>query len=344
MPEKNKVVDDLQSTEINFDPAKMDNEETVLLETFDTEGEEDSTDEIELAADKIERLEKLEPFATRTQDTTLTYLNEIGFSPLLTPEEELRYGRLALQGDEAARERMIVSNLRLVVKIARRYIGRGGNGISFLDLIEEGNLGLIHSVEKFDPERGFRFSTYATYWIRQSIERAIMNQSRTVRLPVHVIKELNIYLRAAKELAHQVQGGEPSPEQIAEYVDMPVEEVKRLLQLNEKSNSIDATYGTDSKRTLLETLADENNPDPSKQHLASDMQEHLQKWLLQLGEKQREVIARRFGLLGYDSMTLEEVGTAVGLTRERVRQIQVDGLKRLRQIMEDNGLSKDYLH
>ncbi len=276
----------------------------------------------------------------RSYEPTLMYLNEIGFSPLLTAEEEIKYGRLALQGDAAARERMIVSNLRLVVKVSRRYINRG---IAFLDLIEEGNLGLIRAVEKFDPERGFRFSTYATWWIRQTIERAIMNQSRAVRLPVHIVKELNVYLRAARELMQKSHGVQPTAEQIAEHVDKPVEDVKRLLKLNEKTTSMDATYGPDSERTLLETIADENNVDPLQKQQDEDLSQHIEKWLSQLQDKQRDIIARRFGLLGFERMTLEEVGIDVGLTRERVRQIQVEGLKRMRELMEDEGLSKDML-
>lgn len=176
---------------------------------------------------------------TRALDATQLYLNEIGFSPLLTPEEEVHFARLAQKGDPAGRKRMIESNLRLVVKIARRYVNRG---LSLLDLIEEGNLGLIRAVEKFDPERGFRFSTYATWWIRQTIERAIMNQTRTIRLPIHVVKELNVYLRAARELTHKLDH-EPSPEEIANLLEKPVAEVKRMLGLNERVTSVNVSLG-----------------------------------------------------------------------------------------------------
>lgn len=181
-------------------------------------------------------------------DATQLYLNEIGFSPLLSAEEEVFYARRARQGIETARKRMIESNLRLVVKIARRYINRG---LTLLDLIEEGNLGLIHAVEKFDPERGFRFSTYATWWIRQTMERGLMNQTRTVRLPIHVVKELNLYLRAARELSHKLDH-EPSADEIARLLDRPVEDVQRMLGLNERVSSIDAPmggrYGKDAGR------------------------------------------------------------------------------------------------
>ena len=182
---------------------------------------------------------------TRALDATQLYLNEIGFSPLLTPEEEVFFARLAQKGDPAGRKRMIESNLRLVVKIARRYVNRG---LSLLDLIEEGNLGLIRAVEKFDPERGFRFSTYATWWIRQTIERAIMNQTRTIRLPIHVVKELNVYLRAARELTQKLDH-EPSPEEIANLLEKPVGEVKRMLGLNERVSSC-LLYTSPSPRDL----------------------------------------------------------------------------------------------
>jgi RNA polymerase nonessential primary-like sigma factor len=276
---------------------------------------------------------------TRALDATQLYLNEIGFSPLLTPEEEVHFARLAQRGDPAGRKRMIESNLRLVVKIARRYVNRG---LSLLDLIEEGNLGLIRAVEKFDPERGFRFSTYATWWIRQTIERAIMNQTRTIRLPIHVVKELNVYLRAARELTQKLDH-EPSPEEIANLLEKPVEEVKRMLGLNERVTSVDVSLGPDSDKTLLDTLTDDRPIDPCELLQDDDLSQSIDQWLSELTDKQREVVVRRFGLRGHESCTLEEVGQEIGLTRERVRQIQVEALKRLREILEKNGLSSDAL-
>ncbi|MCG8910251.1 RNA polymerase sigma factor RpoS [Pseudomonas sp. DP-17] len=276
---------------------------------------------------------------TRALDATQLYLNEIGFSPLLTPEEEVHFARLAQKGDPAGRRRMIESNLRLVVKIARRYVNRG---LSLLDLIEEGNLGLIRAVEKFDPERGFRFSTYATWWIRQTIERAIMNQTRTIRLPIHVVKELNVYLRAARELTQKLDH-EPSPEEIANLLEKPVEEVKRMLGLNERVTSVDVSLGPDSDKTLLDTLTDDRPTDPCELLQDDDLSESIDQWLSELTDKQREVVIRRFGLRGHESSTLEEVGQEIGLTRERVWQIQVEALKRLREILEKNGLSSDAL-
>jgi len=271
----------------------------------------------------------------RDLDATQLYLNEIGFSPLLSAEEEVHFARLARKGDELGRKRMIESNLRLVVKISRRYVNRG---LSLLDLIEEGNLGLIRAVEKFDPERGFRFSTYATWWIRQTIERAIMNQTRTIRLPIHVVKELNVYLRAARELAQKLDH-EPSAEEIAELLEKPVEDVKRMLALNERVTSVDTPLGPNSDKSVLDTVADDRAADPCQALESNDVTMGLEQWIDELPEKQREVVSRRFGLRGYESSTLEEVGREIGLTRERVRQIQVEALKRLREIMEQQGLN-----
>lgn len=272
-------------------------------------------------------------------DATQLYLNEIGFSPLLTPEEEVYFARLARKGEESGRKRMIESNLRLVVKIARRYVNRG---LTLLDLIEEGNLGLIRAVEKFDPERGFRFSTYATWWIRQTIERAIMNQTRTIRLPIHVVKELNLYLRAARELTQQLDH-EPTAEEIARKVDKPVADVKRMLGLNERVASMDTPIGAGSDKSLLDTVADEGASDPADVLQDNNMSACLENWIDQLSEKQQEVLSRRFGLRGYPISTLEEVGLEIGLTRERVRQIQVEALRRLREILEKEGLSSSLL-
>lgn len=268
-------------------------------------------------------------------DATQLYLSEIGFSPLLSAEEEVYFSRLALKGDEKARKRMIESNLRLVVKIARRYNNRG---LPLLDLIEEGNLGLIRAVEKFDPERGFRFSTYATWWIRQTIERAIMNQTRTIRLPIHVVKELNIYLRAARELVQKLDH-EPTAEEIAKELDKPVADVSKMLRLNERITSVDTPFGGDSDKALLDIIPDEKGSGPEGDLQTSDLNNNIVEWLNELNSKQREVLARRFGLMGYEAATLEDVGTEIGLTRERVRQIQVEALKRLRDILSQQDLS-----
>lgn len=277
--------------------------------------------------------------STADIDATQMYLREIEFSPLLTPEEEVLYGRLARDGDDFGRKKMITCNLRLVVKIARRYMGRG---LPLPDLIEEGNLGLIHAVEKFDPERGFRFSTYATWWIRQNIERALMNQTRTIRLPIHVNKELNVYLRKVREMTQKL-GYEPSLQEVAEVLDKPVETLRKLLDFNERITSLDVTVGKDSDSPLVDFVSAETGDEPDSRLEDEDITQSVDSWLCQLEFKQKEVIVRRFGLHGHERATLEQVGEALGLTRERVRQIQMDALKRLRRILENKGLSGESL-
>jgi len=272
-------------------------------------------------------------------DATRLYLSEIEFSPLLTPQEEKHYSRLARSGVEAGRKKMIECNLRLVVKIARRYMNRG---LALLDLIEEGNLGLIRAVEKFDPEKGFRFSTYATWWIRQTIERALMNQTRTIRLPIHVIKELNSYLRASRRLAQELEH-EPTTEEVAAVLDKPANDIKKLLNLSERVTSIDLPIGKESDRPLLDLIPDDVSQEPSAILQDENVNEHIYSWLNELEEKQREVVIRRFGLHGYERSTLEEVGSELGVTRERVRQIQMDALRRLRKILESRGYSGEAL-
>lgn len=275
----------------------------------------------------------------RSMDATQIYLNEIGFSPLLSAEDEVHYARLALKGDEAARKKMIESNLRLVVKISRHYLNRG---LPLLDLIEEGNLGLMKSVEKFDPDRGFRFSTYATWWIRQTIERALMNQTRTIRLPIHVLKELNVYLRAARQLTQKLDH-EPSAEEIADMLDVPIEDVEKLLYLNDKVTSFDTPIGHDENKSLLDTIPDENSVNPAILLTDENLRMQIEVFLDELTENQQQVIARRFGLRGFEKATLEEVGAEIDLTRERVRQIQVEALKSLRKLLEQAGLTHDDL-
>jgi RNA polymerase nonessential primary-like sigma factor len=270
-------------------------------------------------------------------DPTRIYLKEIEVSTLLTAEEEVYYSRLALKGDIAARDKLTECNLRLVVKISRRYMNRG---LALLDLIEEGNLGLMRAVEKFDPERGFRFSTYATWWIRQTIERGLMNQTRTIRLPVHVIKELSIYLRAARKLTQELKR-EATADDVAKLLNKPVQIVTKMFKLADRVSSLDIPMGGDSERPLLDIIPDENNTDPASILQDELVLQNLDEWLDELDEKQRDVVVRRFGLRNFHRGTLEEVGAELGVTRERVRQIQLDALSKLRRILERNGYSKE---
>lgn len=279
------------------------------------------------------------PPASLGQDATRRYLNEIGISPLLDADEEKHYARRALSGDQSARKRMIVSNLRLVVSIARRYLNRG---LPLLDLIEEGNLGLIRAVEKFDPDRGYRFSTYATWWIRQTIERAIMNQSRTVRLPIHVVKDINVCLRASRELSQRLERN-PSPAEIAAHVGRPARQVKRLLELNDRMTTGSLSPDPEDERGRIDALPDEQKEAPEEAAQHARVRAMLERWLAQLSDKQLAVVERRYGLHGYPRLTLHEVGREIGVTRERVRQIQLDALAALRAMMERQGVSGDNL-
>ena len=272
-------------------------------------------------------------------DVTQHYLNEIGAKPLFTPHEEYDWACRAQAGEFAARQKMIEHNLRLVVNIAKHYLNRG---IPLLDLIEEGNLGLIHAIEKFDPARGFRFSTYATWWIRQSIERAIMNQSRTIRLPVHVVKEINLVLRAFRHL-ELANGREIRLEQIAHLIDRSVADVRRGLARNEHIASLDAPLEIDPSHTVTDAIADDNALDPESLLQSSEVDHLVSHWVEQLPEKQRRVLERRYGLGGGDTATLEEVAVDLNLTRERVRQIQIEALDQLRRVIKRGGVTRDNL-
>lgn len=325
---KSELEDPVEEVELVEEEAELELSDDVIAEVDGDDAEKEKPAKKKAAYSRGEVSE-------RDLDATRIYLSEIGFSPLLSADEEKHFARQIAKGDESARKRMIESNLRLVVKIARRYLNRG---LALLDLIEEGNLGLIRAVEKFDPERGFRFSTYATWWIRQTIERAIMNQTRTIRLPIHVVKEINIYLRAARHLSQKLDH-EPSPEEIADMLDKPIDDVKRMLGLNERVTSVDVPLGRDSDKSILDAIPDEQNVDPAVLLQDEDIQSCLELWLSQLNDKQREVVEHRFGLHGREVATLEEVGNELGVTRERVRQIQLEALKRLREIMEREGYS-----
>lgn len=331
----------------SFDDDASENEFSDELENSD-DGADEALAEADGAlegvaggtADGVDEIKKVLA-AELSTDTTQHYLNQIGLRPLLTAEEEIRYATLAKQGNFNARQKMIEHNLRLVVSIAKHYINRG---VVLLDLIEEGNLGLMRAIDKFEPERGFRFSTYATWWIRQSIERAIMNQARTVRLPVHMVRELNQILRAKYHLEAQHHNGKDAPiEDIAHLVDRPVEEVQDILALSEHAASLDAPLDNDPTASLMDMLPgnSEDGPDSHAEH--HEMTALVQDWLKKMPDKQRLVIVRRFGLDNDDPATLEELAAEMGVTRERVRQIQQEALVKLKRTLTARGVGKDAL-
>jgi len=292
------------------------------------------------AIDSVDEL-KTVLAAELSTDTTQHYLNQIGLRPLLTVAEEVHFATMAKQGDFNSRQKMIEHNLRLVVSIAKHYINRG---VVLLDLIEEGNLGLMRAIDKFEPERGFRFSTYATWWIRQSIERAIMNQARTVRLPVHMVRELNQILRAKYHLeAQHHDGKDATAEDIAHLVDRPVEDIQDILALSEHAASLDAPLDNDPQASLMDMLPGNSDDSPDSRAEHHEMTALVRDWLKRMPEKQRLVIVRRFGLDNDDPATLEELAAEMGVTRERVRQIQQEALVKLKRALTARGVGKDAL-
>ncbi len=310
------------------------NDDNLVLHPEDLSFDDDSIETVVVLPSKLEGASN--KTANNSEfDATRSYLNDLSRSKLLTADQEKIYGARALKGDQVARKIMIEHNLRLVVKISYRYLNKG---LPLLDLIEEGNLGLIRAVEKFDPEKGFRFSTYATWWIRQTIERGIMDQTRTIRLPIHVVKEMNTFLKAQRLLA-QSMDHYPTPQEIADYMEKPLEKVERMLKLNERVTSLDVPGARNIDNPLVDSIADEDckNHDDGMQEDA--MKQNLSKCVMELSEKQREVICRRYGICGYDEATLEQVAQELDVTRERVRQIQIEGKKKLKEILFSHGFS-----
>lgn len=330
MPGKVKLNKDVNTMELQVSDRDFKIESEMDADLMD-----DAIPEIDDSAAEIRDFSEKNSAPEVGLDPTQLYLSEIGYSPLLTHADEIKLARQIKRGNKKARARMIESNLRLVVKIARRYLGRG---LAFLDLIEEGNLGLMHAVEKYDPERGFRFSTYATWWIRQTVERAIMNQGRTIRLPIHIVKELNVYLRAARTLTQQLDH-EPTSEEIARLVDRPIEDIQRIMDLQRDVSSIDVPV-SEGDKSLVDILPDDDNDNPQTLLQDADLVNKVDKYLNYLPQRQREVLSRRFGLLGHDRETLEEVGRNIHLTRERVRQIQFEAMERLKAMLIEHGIDE----
>lgn len=303
-------------------------------------------DQIDLIEEDHASQQPIEEFrallnAELASDTTQYYLNRIGRRPLLTPEQERHYATLAAQGDFDARQVMIEHNLRLVVSIAKHYVNRG---LGLLDLIEEGNLGLMHAIGKFEPQRGFRFSTYATWWIRQSVERAIMNQGRMIRLPVHRVRELNLVLRAKYHLEARLDHQKDARlEDIAHLVERSVDEVREILGLAEPVSSLDTPLPSDVNASLLDLVADITAEAPDVHVEQQEMTHMVRRWIDIMPIRQRIVILRRFGLDHGAPATLDEIADELGVTRERVRQIQQDGLHRLKQVIAARGVGKDAL-
>lgn len=330
------------SSDLSFRPGE-DEEKCDDVNEDTASADSDDPDELATAPVEVAGIDELKKVLSTelSTDATQHYLNQIGARPLLTVPQEVHFATLAKQGNFDARQKMIEHNLRLVVSIAKHYINRG---VVLLDLIEEGNLGLMRAIDKFEPERGFRFSTYATWWIRQSIERAIMNQARTVRLPVHVVRELNQTLRAKFHLeAQHHDGKDATAEDIAHLVDRSVEDVQDILALSEHASSLDAPLDGDPQASLMDLLQGDHANDPDAKAEHQEMTVLVRDWLDMLPEKQRLVITRRFGLDNDDPATLEELATEMHITRERVRQIQQEALVKLKRSLSKTGINKDSL-
>ncbi len=311
------------------------------------DGDEAGPEGLEFDAIVDEEAESPEPESGTEQgpaspglDATQRYLNAIGAHRLLTADEEFRCATAAAQGDFPARQRMVEHNLRLVVSIAKRYMHRG---MPLLDLIEEGNLGLMHALDKFEPERGFRFSTYATWWIRQAIERALMNQTRTVRLPVHVAREVNQVLRAKRRVDEQAQceGRRGQIAAVASLVARSTDDVAQLLQLGEHTTSLDRPLERDGDGSMIDLIPDDLCPPPEAHAEGKEIGRLIDTWVHCLPEKQRHVVERRFGLHHQEPATLEQLAEELGVTRERVRQIQQEALGRMRRSLVRSGVSRD---
>ena len=303
---------------------------------------DDDIDEVLITEDEeeieVENIDLSVPDGVSIEDPVRMYLKEIGKVPLLTAEEEIELAQRMEEGDEDAKKRLAEANLRLVVSIAKRYVGRG---MLFLDLIQEGNLGLIKAVEKFDYRKGYKFSTYATWWIRQAITRAIADQARTIRIPVHMVETINKLIRVSRQLLQEL-GREPSPEEIAEEMEMPVERVREILKISQEPVSLETPIGEEEDSHLGDFIQDDNVPVPADAAAFTLLKEQLVEVLGTLTEREQKVLRLRFGLDDGRARTLEEVGKEFSVTRERIRQIEAKALRKLRHPSRSRKL-KDYL-
>ena len=326
------IEDKTQKADVDF----SDNDNDLIVDKdFDGVSDDELKKEDDIEMDKIDLSL---PKGISIDDPVRMYLKEIGKIPLLKPHEEIEYAKRMLEGDEIAKQRLVEANLRLVVSIAKRYVGRG---MLFLDLIQEGNLGLIKAVEKFDYERGFKFSTYATWWIRQAITRAIADQARTIRIPVHMVETINKLIRVSRQLLQEL-GRDPKPEEIAKEMDMSEEKVREIMKIAQDPVSLETPIGEEDDSHLGDFIKDERNVSPEEYATNELLKDEISNVLLTLTEREEKVIRLRFGLEDGKSRTLEEVGQMFGVTRERIRQIEAKALRKLRHPSRSRKL-KDYL-
>ena len=330
MDDVDKIYDYLESKKIEI---RMEEDDDKLDDDDDLDDDVDSEDEIDLS-----KIDLSVPEGIGVDDPVRMYLKEIGQIPLLTAVQEVEYAKRMEEGNEVAKRRLAEANLRLVVSIAKRYVGRG---MQFLDLIQEGNLGLIKAVEKFDYRKGYKFSTYATWWIRQAITRAIADQARTIRIPVHMVETINKLTRVSRQLLQEL-GREPSPEEIAEEMDIPVEKVREIQKISQEPVSLETPIGEEEDSHLGDFIQDENVPVPAEAAAATLLREQLDDELATLTEREQKVLRLRFGLDDGKARTLEEVGKEFQVTRERIRQIEAKAIRKLRQPSRSKKL-QDYL-
>ncbi|MDE7063429.1 MAG: RNA polymerase sigma factor RpoD [Lachnospiraceae bacterium] len=321
-----KILDFLESN--NIDVLRIMDDDDIDYDIIPEEEEEVELDKIDLSV----------PDGVAIEDPVRMYLKEIGKVPLLNAEEEIELAKRMELGDQEAKKRLAEANLRLVVSIAKRYVGRG---MLFLDLIQEGNLGLIKAVEKFDYRKGYKFSTYATWWIRQAITRAIADQARTIRIPVHMVETINKLIRVSRQLLQEL-GREPSPEEIAEEMNMPVDRVREILKISQEPVSLETPIGEEEDSHLGDFIQDDNVPVPADAAAFTLLKEQLDEVLGTLTEREQKVLILRFGLEDGRARTLEEVGKEFNVTRERIRQIEAKALRKLRHPSRSRKL-KDYL-